>query len=179
MVFTSKRFPKRYKKYKKTYKKYKKSQKKDTTISLVRPKYEGPFPTSVITKLRFCEYKRIDPAEGGGLAYWVVRANGIYDPDVAIGRHQPLGRDQWALCYYHYTVIGSKCTVEFNGLNDAPNYVPCVCGVYLSGVSTPIGSDWTALVEQGHSKSIVVQGSASAQNPRTVTSKFSAKSSLM
>ncbi len=40
----------------------------------------------------------------------LIHANGMYDPDQAIGGHQPLGFDQWMAFYYHYEVISSKIT---------------------------------------------------------------------
>jgi len=162
------------KKFKKTYKRYKKYKKSKTNtspdkINMAIGKYVGPFPTSVVTKLRYCGYKRLDPAAGGGISTMMFRANGIYDPDVAVGGHQPLGRDQWADCYYHYTVLGSKCTVEFCGLNDSPNYVPHKAGVYLSGLDATGGSTWVTMAEQGHTSTTLVAGSAGLKPSRVVS----------
>lgn len=37
-----------------------------------------------------------------------IRANGMYDPEVNIGGHQPLNFDQMCAVYNHWTVIGSR-----------------------------------------------------------------------
>jgi len=40
------------------------------------------------------------------------RANDLYDPDYAIGGHQPAGFDQLMAQYYHFTVLHSHIAVE-------------------------------------------------------------------
>jgi len=40
------------------------------------------------------------------------RANDLYDPDYAVGGHQPYGFDQVMAQYYHFTVLKSKCDLE-------------------------------------------------------------------
>lgn len=40
-----------------------------------------------------------------------LRANGLTDPEVALGGHQPRGFDQYMALYKRYVVMGSKITV--------------------------------------------------------------------
>lgn len=44
--------------------------------------------------------------------YFTFRANGMYDPEVAVGGHQPMGFDQMCELYLNWTVIGSKIVVR-------------------------------------------------------------------
>lgn len=70
------------------------------------------FPNSIITKLRYCEYKVLTGTTGArGLN--VYNANGIFDPDQTGSGHQPLYRDEYAAIYDNYVVLGSKITVTY------------------------------------------------------------------
>jgi len=74
-------------------------------------------PDRYITKLTYVERIKV-AADGGLTAAWIyMRGNSCFDPNFAVGGHQPLGFDQ--LCgpagsalYYSYRVIGSKIAVE-------------------------------------------------------------------
>lgn len=47
----------------------------------------------------------------GALAYAYYRANGLYDPTIAVGGHQPYGFDQWCAMYRKYCVHRSGIVV--------------------------------------------------------------------
>lgn len=49
---------------------------------------------------------------GAGEAVLGFRANGMYDPEVALGGHQPLYYDQMTALYNHWTVTASKITIK-------------------------------------------------------------------
>lgn len=68
------------------------------------------YPKSRLVRLRYTECFTLNPASGA-LDVHYYSANGMYDPTVAFGGHQPRGFDQQMLGYEHYTVIGSKATV--------------------------------------------------------------------
>ena len=54
----------------------------------------------------------------------VVRANDLYDPEVALGGHQPYGFDQLMTFYDHFTVLGSRITMSaFNSNGSLPVYI--------------------------------------------------------
>lgn len=55
-------------------------------------------------------------ATGVATPGWIqLRANGLYDPEVSVGGHQPLNRDRYADLYLNYTVAYSKCSVIVHG----------------------------------------------------------------
>lgn len=60
-------------------------------------------------------------------------ANSIFDPQNAVGGHQPYSHDQWALFYKDYTVLSSYITVTFSWSNGdaAGSTVPVLCGVVI------------------------------------------------
>ncbi len=66
----------------------------------------------VSLKHRFWKQVSIDPGADLAAAN-VFSANGIFDPDITNGSTQVRGFDQISVLYDHYTVIGSKCTVNF------------------------------------------------------------------
>jgi len=48
----------------------------------------------------------------GGLAHYEYAANGLFDPDITGGGHQPYGFDQWMTFYTKATVLRSNCEVK-------------------------------------------------------------------
>jgi len=48
----------------------------------------------------------------GALGFAYFRANGMYDPNVAIGGHQPYGFDQWCAMYRRFCVHSSTIDVR-------------------------------------------------------------------
>lgn len=54
----------------------------------------------------------------GGTALAGFRANGLYDPEIALGGHQPFYFDQLTALYNHWTVVKSrmKCRVTSKGI---------------------------------------------------------------
>lgn len=75
-----------------------------------------PVPMSIVPKtlLRTFKYmatKEIIPVTGGVLNELVFKANGMFDPQVALGGHQPYGFDQWMTWYDHFTVVKSKMKI--------------------------------------------------------------------
>jgi len=107
------------KNFRKTYKKaYKKNYKKN-----YKSIPQG-FPMSTVAKLRYCETGSIDPE--AGVEKVVYSANGMFDPTTAVGGHQPLGFDQYAVIYDHYVVLGSKIHVVFWTENAATTYASIV-----------------------------------------------------
>lgn len=75
-------------------------------------KLEYGFPNSIITKLRYHDVFSYQSTTGG-VTPWILRANGIFDPDYSNTGHQPLYRDTYAGIYDYYVVLGSKLHVEF------------------------------------------------------------------
>lgn len=91
----------------------------------------------------------INPAIGGLAASYYFSANGLYDPNITGGGHQPLGFDQIMPMYDHYTVIASKITCTF--YNDDTS-IKQVVGLRLADSTTLTSADPTALMESGGGK---------------------------
>lgn len=72
------------------------------------------FPKKIRTVLRYATdvFGALNP---GSLSYAQLffKANGLYDPEDAIGGHQPYGFDQYAAIYNHYHVYKSTCKVQW------------------------------------------------------------------
>lgn len=74
-----------------------------------RPQY-APMPKHARAKLIYADTIQLSP----GIGSWgvhVFSANGLFDPDITGGGHQPIGFDQFIALYNHYTVVSSRCTV--------------------------------------------------------------------
>lgn len=67
-------------------------------------------PKRVENTHRYFEYNLLNPLAGVTTKTY-YRANGMYDPSVAIGGHQPMLFDQLSALYNHFTVIESRITV--------------------------------------------------------------------
>lgn len=108
------------------------------------------FPNSIITKLRYCTI--VDLSSGAGaVAGNTFAANGIFDPDITGGGHQPLYRDNFGTLYDQYVVIGSKIKVTFAA---GTGTLPFIVGITGDDDSTVSGTLET-LMEQNNSISTV------------------------
>lgn len=91
----------------------------------------------------------LNPGIGGIPVFHHFSANGLYDPNVTGGGHQPLGFDQVMPMYDHYTVIGSKITITaFN--NDTVNKQ--IVGIRLADATSSTSTDMANLMENGGGK---------------------------
>lgn len=70
------------------------------------------YPKSKMVRLRYVTQVSLNPDNTGTPDVKYFLANGMYDPDVQIGGHQPRGFDQAMLGYEHFTVVGSKFTAQ-------------------------------------------------------------------
>lgn len=72
------------------------------------------FPDRMITKL---EYRTSASwsSTGGATSYYDYRLNSIFDPEVALGGHQPLWTDQFAAVYNKYRVFAVKYVLKIVG----------------------------------------------------------------
>lgn len=129
-------------------------------------------PDSKVVKLRYVD---IVPINAGptNTAVLIFRANSINDPDHALGGHQPLGHDQWANFYDHYTVIGAKITCRFTASLTSGTQGATIVGIMLKDNATTISSPRN-IMEQGTSGYKVLTG-ANAGGTTTVTKGFSTK----
>lgn len=137
--------------------------------------YKAPMPNRFATKLRYVSYADIDPGLGGTAGVQIVNAMGCYDPDVTGIGHQPRALDQLMTMYDHYTVIGSKITVQFmhkfnnNGYN-------LMIGIAVKDSTTPYADPNDYLEGRNVVSSILPATHATDTVPtRTLSKTFSTK----
>lgn len=159
--------------------KYKKRTRKKSAFSRKRSTAAQPraaIADSQLIKLRYGSLVTIDPTFGTPISH-VFSANSIFDPDRTGVGHQPLGHDQWATFYDHYTVIGSKITAQFMPTGDGPTTRSnsAVCSIMLKDDTTPVTAGTEEVLEQtGVVYKYLGQGSSGAARLKLVK-KFSAK----
>lgn len=76
------------------------------------PKNNGPVPRRIITQLNYNVVKDFVTALGSDSGYQ-FHMNSIYDPEVALGGHQPYGHDTLELLYGRYRVFKFGWNVKF------------------------------------------------------------------
>lgn len=84
-------------------------------------------------RMRYNTSAILDAPLGGLLTDYVIRANSVFDPDFTGVGSQPVGFDQMAAFYDHYTVIGAVIRATF--LNQDSND-PQTVGIYVADVGT-------------------------------------------
>lgn len=101
----------------------------------------APVPGSLLKKktvfMRYCATASLATGAGGSVDTETFRANSIFDPDWAVGGHQPMGHDQWSTFYNQYYVKSAKITVKLlpdNNAFTATGHVGCTLGI-LAGTS--------------------------------------------
>jgi len=80
-----------------------------SAIRMPAPRVAG-FPDKLRTTIKYIEYVQLD-AGATTVAKAQYRMNGLVDPTVAVGGHQPLGRDQYATFYNRYRVTKVKALI--------------------------------------------------------------------
>lgn len=127
------------------------SATRSSMISAVTRVNKGPLGKMFKMSLPYVEPQSVlNPGLGGIPVFHYFSANGLYDPNITGGGHQPLGFDQVMPMYDHYTVIASKITVTFFN-DDATNKQ--VVGIRLSDqASLPVTADVGNLMENGGGK---------------------------
>lgn len=76
------------------------------------PMYYADQPARKYVKLKYAAVVTTGAFSGGAIQEIEFRANGMYDPEVSLGGHQPYGFDQLCSQYAKWTVISSTCTAE-------------------------------------------------------------------
>lgn len=132
MVFYRRRFRRRYPIRRKRYfpKKGRKVFRRRKTPTVLPLRYK--------CKLKYAEEITIDVPIGGGAAVHEFRANDLYDPNITGVGHQPMGFDQLALFWNHFTVIGSRIRVKALSKSDGTVY-DGVTGYYGVALSDTTG----------------------------------------
>lgn len=80
----------------------------------------GDQPPRKRALLKYVCHETIASIGAGAIVVKEYRANGMYDPEVGVGGHQPYGFDQLMTQYYHFTVIGATFEIECQTHTDSP-----------------------------------------------------------
>lgn len=162
-----------------SYRKRPRTSKRRKFSSRKRPRYNqsiqrmSMMSTSQIVTMKYVTQITIDPPIGG-VGTHVFTANGIFDPDITGTGHQPMGRDEWATFYDHYTVIGSKCKARFLSPSTNTSTGVGIVGILLKD-SNNLLTNATTIMEQGRTKYKVMTGSSSGTPYQTITKGYSPK----
>jgi hypothetical protein len=108
-----------------------------------RKRIPDAFPETFTTSLKYVEVVELDCEALGAPKKYEFRANSIYDPNLTGVGHQPIGRDQFAALYDHYTVIGSKMKATFYPKGDYSQNV----SMFLGGMTTDTTNTFTSVSE--------------------------------
>jgi len=168
--------------YKKTHKRHYRRHKNKKTVSVVKTsttttqatnalRFPG-FPPTTRAKLRYVEC--FDISNSYTQQIYAYRANGCYDPRMAIGGHQPIGWDQWTPFYNHYVVVGAKMTVRLTSGNSNNNSDAIIAFINLADDDTIPGTS-EELLEQGKVRYKLVSGNMQTQRALALTQTYSPK----
>lgn len=140
------------------------------------PTYKADQPLCKLAKLQYTCIENIPNLGAGALYSRIFRANDLYDPDYAVGGHQPYGFDQIMAQYNHFTVLYSKCELE---LTDNVEYKNVIYRVWLTStfdeLSNAFAAGPQALVElPRHSESLTQTIGSYKGKDRTVSMTFDA-----
>jgi len=91
------------------------------------PPFYADQPHRKFAKLKYCVHEYLAGPAANALNVVQYRANGMYDPEVAIGGHQPAGFDSLMEQYLHFTVLSATIDVEMQNATLANNIIAYVC----------------------------------------------------
>ncbi len=152
------------------------SQEVEAALALRRMPPAG-FPEHKKVRLRYCTTLTLDAQATSTLSVASICANGMFDPELALGGHQPMGFDQWMLVYNHYTVTEAVITVRWSPIS-ATSVTPGVFGVLLDDdTAVPYPTNYHSMVESGRCRYNtygLVEGIGSGKHPQ-VRKYFNAK----
>jgi hypothetical protein len=94
------------------------------------------FPSRIQRTFTYAELISFQSGSAGIGGTFFYSANGMFDPDISGGGHQPLGFDELMTMYNHYTVYRSKISVQF--IHGSGSTTTGACGIYLSPDTTNI-----------------------------------------
>ncbi len=83
----------------------------------------------------------------------IFTGNGLFDPDISVGGHQPRGFDQIMPLYAYYTVVGSKISATYSFQTDV---FSAICAIVLRDNPT-IFTQTNDIMEDRNSKYAIMQ----------------------
>jgi len=140
------------------------------------PRYVADQPPHKLAKLQYTACEALTTINAASIYQREFRANDLYDPDYAVGGHQPFGFDQLTAQYYHFTVLYADCELSIQA-GDARNVEYRIWQTNAAGqlAATYAASSTAGLLEeQPHSNPICLTSHGSTGTTRTVRLHFDA-----
>lgn len=79
----------------------------------------SPFARTYRCPMRYSDLFTLDPNVGGAGTAVIFSLNGLYDPNITLAGHQPMGFDTLTTLYDHSQVIGVKWKITFSQTGNA------------------------------------------------------------
>lgn len=131
------------------------------------------FPDRRVVTLNYADLVTLTPVSGNIKSYRFA-ANGLFDPDITAGGHQPLGFDQLSPFYAKMTVIASTISATFSVASTATN-LAYQLGIHRNPNLASVPSSFLTYQENGNVSMKSFQfGSGSNKSP-TVKQSFVTK----
>lgn len=134
------------------------------------------FPKKVVMTHKYkCT---LSATANGTMQRYDFRANGMFDPEVAVGGHQPMYFDQMTALYDHYTVIGSRIKITITRTHSANNGNDPIYFVLFNNDDTTVAGTSVIDVAESNSGRIKIaapDGGGYHPTSLMLTSKYSTK----
>lgn len=127
------------------------------------------FPLQQSCTLKYCEQRAVTPI--GGLTFYQLVANGLFDPNATGGGHQPMYFDTYMGIYNHYHVMKSR--IKITALPNSTNTSPWLACIYVDDDTSIVSSFEQALEQKATSKAVTWLPAAS--NPMPMYLSWDAK----
>jgi hypothetical protein len=92
------------------------------------------FPPNYYTVMPYV-YTWTNATGAPGFYDWVIKGNGLYDPDTSIGGNSAYGLNEMAGVYNFYKVLSSTITVTVTAKDDNPVQLSIVPTTFVNGFS--------------------------------------------
>ena len=170
-------------------------------MRVVVPRDKLGFPTSMVSTLRYTTRAEFTPT-GTTTQALSFRANDLFDPEAAVGGHQPRGFDEMMELYKTFTVTSSKIVVNwmyegYDGpstkaaagnyiqgkadIDDCPALSPAICGIFRSAEGYGSSLDIEKQMEKDRTSWTVLtpQGESKVSSAKSQLSDFFGKQDLV
>lgn len=104
------------------------------SVPISRSSFQSGYKTTLELSLHYSEQFRLTPSTSA--AYYLFRANDLFDPNYTGTGHQPLGFDQYMLFYNHFVVLSSVCDVFVVSESTSPTVGAYWLGLRLGASTT-------------------------------------------
>lgn len=164
--------------YKRKYKKRTKRRPRYRRRALVQYSGSGlsqasPLPKVFKFKTKYVETQvDLNAGVGGLMVSHLFSCNGLFDPNITGGGHQPLGFDQLMPMYDHYRVIGSRIRATFS--NHDTTY-PQIVGIHIQDNTVISEGSVDPLIENGMTRWTKLATEGSGGSVKTISQNFSTK----